>query len=152
MSDCVRSQILLCTAYSERVDVFSFGLTLLEVVLGDCTYIKKRFKGRSCYISKAKGGKGWRPPVPEALQEAQPVLVYLVGDCVLDDFSERPTFLEIVDRLEECRAQAHMLNDEDMKILQVGNESQLVETDTDFIFGEVTSATKTMVGDADTYY
>ena len=140
----MRSQILLCTAYNERVDVFSFGLTLLEIVLGDCTYIQRRFKGRGCYIRKAKGGQGWRPSVPEALEEAQPVLVQLFGDCVLDDFSERPTFLEIVDRLEECRARAHMLNDEDMRILQVGDGRQLVGTNTDlntdFFFGDADHA------------
>ena len=140
----MRSQILLCTAYNERVDVFSFGLTLLEVVLGDCTYIQRRFKGRGCYINKAEGGQEWRPPVPEALKEGQPVLVQLFGDCVLDNFSERPAFLEIVDRLEECRARAHMLNDEDMRILQVGDERHLVETNTDLsinaIFGDADHA------------
>ena len=137
---CLRSQILLCTAYNERVDVFSFGLTLLEIVLGDCKYILRRFKGRGCYIRKTKGGQGWRPPVPEALEEAQPVLVQLFGDCLLDDFSERPTFLEIVDRLQECQARAHMLNDEDMRILQVDDGRQLVDTNTylntDVIFGD----------------
>ena len=153
--DCALTQIVLCTAYNERVDVFSFGLTLLEIVLGDCTYIKKRFKGRSCYISKAEGGQGWRPPVPDALEETQSVLVQLIGDCVLDDFSERPAFLEIADRLEECRARAHVL-DEDMLLAQVGDGRRIIETNTDlntdFIFGEVTSATKTMVNDADAYY
>ena len=54
-------------AYNERVDVFSFGLTLLEVILGDCKYIKYHFKGMSCVVSKAKGGLGWRPPVPDVL-------------------------------------------------------------------------------------
>ena len=107
----MRSQILLCTAYNERVDVFSFGLTLLEVVLGDCTYIKRRFQGRSCYISKANGGQGWRPPVRETLEEAQPVLVQFFGDCVLDDFSKRPTFLAILDRLEECKATSEALGE-----------------------------------------
>ena len=130
LRDCALNQILLCTAYNERVDVFSFGLTLLEIVLGDCTYIEKRFMGRNCYIGTAKGGQEWRPPVPEALEEAQPVLVQLFGDCVLDDFSERPTFLEIVVRLEECRARAHMLN-EDMPMMQLGDQRQLVDTNTD---------------------
>ena len=96
------AQILLGVAYNERVDVFSFGFTLLEVVLGDCTYIKRHFRGQACVVSKANGGLGWRPPVPNELAVSQPGLALLFGDCVLDDFTERPSFVEICKRLESC--------------------------------------------------
>ena len=98
------AQILLCVAYNERVDVFSFGFTLLEIAIGDCTYIKKYFRGQACVVSRAKGGLGWRPPVPNELAVSQPDLALLFGDCVKDDFNERPSFVEICERLETCKA------------------------------------------------
>ena len=101
---CVFSaQILLGVAYNERVDVFSFGFTLLEIVLGDCTYIKQYFQGQYGVVSKANGGLGWRPPVPNELAESQPDLAQLIADCVLDDFNERPSFVEICKQLESCK-------------------------------------------------
>ena len=102
---------MLNVAYNERVDVFSFGFTLLEIVLGDCTYIKKHFRGPTCVVSKANGGLGWRPPVPNELAVAQPDLARLYADCVLDDFNERPSFLDICARLDECEAQATELSE-----------------------------------------
>ena len=98
------AQILLTMAYNERVDVFSFGFTLLEIVLGDCTYIKRHFRGQACVVSKANGGLGWRPPVPNELAASQPDLAMLFGDCVEDDFNARPSFVEICERLENCKA------------------------------------------------
>ena len=54
--------------YNLKVDVYSFGLTLLEVILGDCTFIKKCFPGaRFSAVSEENGGKGWRPPIPDLL-------------------------------------------------------------------------------------
>ena len=94
---------MLSVAYNERVDVFSFGFTLLEIVLGDCTYIQKRFSGPNCVVSKANGGLGWRPPVPNKLAVSQPDVALLFADCVLDDFTERPSFVEICKRLESCK-------------------------------------------------
>ena len=106
------AQILLCVAYNERVDVFSFGFTLLEIAIGDCTYIKKYFRGQACVVSRAKGGLGWRPPVPNELAVSQPDLALLFGDCVEDDFNERPSFVEICERLETCKA--IIVDDEDL--------------------------------------
>ena len=99
-------------AYNERVDVFSFGLTLLEIILGDCTYIKHRFRGSGCVVRQAKGGLGWRPPVPDVLAESQPDLVQLFRDCVLDDMNARPTFVDINTRLEACESSAALLEEE----------------------------------------
>ena len=98
-------------AYNDRVDVFSFGFTLLEIVLGDCTYIKRHFRGQACVVSKANGGLGWRPPVPNELAVSQPDLAMLFGDCVLDDFHARPSFMEIYERLESCKATAEDCDD-----------------------------------------
>ncbi len=89
-------------AYNERVDVFSFGLTLLEIAIGDCTYIKMHFRGQACVVSKANGGLGWRPPVPNEIAVSQPYLALLFEDCVLDDCNERPSFVEVCARLEDC--------------------------------------------------
>ena len=110
-------------AYNERVDVFSFGFTLLEIVLGDCTYIQKRFRGPNCVVSKANGGLGWRPPVPNELAVSQPDLALLFGDCVLDDFNERPSFVEICTLLERCVAQTSELNEDRLRASCEGSAS-----------------------------
>ena len=54
-------------------------------------------------MSKARGGLGWRPPVPNEIAVSQPDLAMLFDDCVLDDFNERPSFVEICERLETCK-------------------------------------------------
>ena len=105
------AQILLGVAYNERADVFSFGFTLLEIVLGDCTYIKRHFKGQACVVSKANGGLGWRPPVPNELAVSQPDVALLFADCVVNDFNERPSFVEICTILEGCVTQASELDE-----------------------------------------
>ena len=102
----------MSSAYNERVDVFSLGLTLLEIALGDCAYIKKHFMGQSCVVSKDHGGLGWRPPVPNELAVSHPDLTLLLADCVLDDFDERPSFVEICERLETCKAGDEELDDD----------------------------------------
>ncbi len=107
MSAPAHPQIVLNKAYNEKVDVYSFGLTLLEIAVGDCTYVKKHWGGGlHCVVSEANGGLGWRPPVPDELLVAQPSLALLYEDCVLDDFNERPSFMEILTRLESCEASA----------------------------------------------
>ena len=103
MSCSSSAQILLGVAYNERADVFSFGFTLLEIVLGDCTYIKQYYQGQYGVVSKANGGLGWRPPVPNELAVSQPELALLFEDCVLDNFKERSSFVEIYERLESCK-------------------------------------------------
>ncbi len=106
------TQILLQVAYNERVDVFSFGFTLLEVVLGDCKYIKDHFMGSWCVVSRTNGGMGWRPPIPSTLAKSQPDLVKLIHDCVLDDMNARPTFVDITARLEDCESSTNLLEEE----------------------------------------
>ena len=100
---CPFPQIVLNVAYTERADVFSFGFTLLEIVLGDCTYVQKHFKGQYCVVSRAKGGLGWRPPVPYELTVSLPDVASLFADCVVDDFHERPSFVEVCERLWVCK-------------------------------------------------
>ena len=105
------AQILLGVAYNERADVFSFGFTLLEIVLGDCTYIKQYYQGQYGVVSKANGGLGWRPPVPDELAVSQPDVALLFADCVVNDFNERPSFVEICTILEGCLTQASELDE-----------------------------------------
>ena len=88
-------------------------MTLLEVVIGDCKYLKKYWKGQFCVVSVENGGRGWRPPVPESLAASQPELVSLFKDCVLDDFNERPSFLDINVRLASCKASADKFHPEE---------------------------------------
>jgi len=88
------------------VDVYSFGLTMLEIAIGNCRYINANFPGsRNACLSKSHGGFGYRPPVPRNLAESQPLLTELYHDCVVDDFNARPTFVEIAERLELCEVE-----------------------------------------------
>ena len=139
------------TAYNERVDVYSFGLTLLEIIIGNCAYIKRQFPGTMSVMSKANGGRGWRPRIPEAVAESQLDLVQLFRDCVLDDFNSRPSFLDITTRLETCKATSPALEEVDLVMhasTEHGGARMLFTSDTDLstgaVFGDVSSATKTM--------
>ena len=120
---------MLGVAYNERVDVFSFGFTLLEIVLGDCTYIRKHYRGQYGVVSKANGGLGWRPPVPNELAVSQPNLALLFADCVLDDFTERPSFVEICSLLERCVTQTSELNEDRLRASCEGSAAGVGEHD-----------------------
>ena len=65
-------QIVTSQVYNTKCDVFSFGLVLLEVLIGDCTWVKRRFRGVGCYAEKEEGGMGFRPPIPDEVLAADP--------------------------------------------------------------------------------
>ena len=137
-------QILCCTHYNLKVDVYSFGLTLLEVILGDCTYVKRYFRGgRLTAISEKNGGSGWRPPIPELLAESQPELVALHKECVLGDFNQRPDFCEILKRLDQCRDKAESFFNLPLHgALLAETIGYATDLRTDDMFGTVVSPTK----------
>ena len=83
--------------------MFSFGLVLLELLIGDCTYVKRKYRGMGCYIGKEEGGMGFRPPVPDEVLAAEPEVVAIYTDCVKASYNERPSFVEIAKRMmEQC--------------------------------------------------
>ena len=93
----------------------------LEIVVGNCEYIKRHFPGTTSVIGKADGGLEWRPSIPEALVESQPELVHLIEDCVLDDFTTRPAFFDITARLAACKATSQALREVDLvELLSTG--------------------------------
>jgi len=85
-------QVALKQPYNQKVDVYSFGITLWEMLTG-----KLPFKG----ISKQEFmdevvGKGFRPAVPKSLP---PVLGNLLRDCWDANPLKRPSFESILGTL-----------------------------------------------------
>lgn len=93
-------EIIRGQRYSKAVDVYSFGLILLEAVLGDAHYVQSQL----CMVKPAAKARiaaasGWRPAIPAGIREHYAVIVDLIHDCLLDSFSGRPSFVEITKRL-----------------------------------------------------
>ena len=71
-------EVLQGDPYNKSADVYSFGLVLLESMLGNPTYVKVELqKTRSPYSATI----GWRPTIPDDLSAKYPALVELVKRC-----------------------------------------------------------------------
>ena len=89
-------EILMNKRYNTAVDVYSFGVTLLEIACHEDAFVFAQFRTGGQYAAV----KGFRP-IPKAfVKKEQPVLWALIQDCWNHEPDERPTFLEIVPRLE----------------------------------------------------
>ena len=89
--------------YNEKCDAFSFAFVLLEVVLSDARYIRKKYPKQNAQC------RGWRPQIPRYLESSQPKLAKLLAECWQLDFYERPNFKEVCKVLEECEEAAPSL-------------------------------------------
>ena len=63
---------MLKIPYNEKVDVYSFSLTLLEIALSHSRHVRMYFKSQYCAASKAQGGLGWRPPASTRVKGEAP--------------------------------------------------------------------------------
>ena len=70
---------VLIGRYTQSVDTFSFGLTLLEIAVGDASWVHTT--RRDAYCGEISYTQGWRPPIPDALREATPKLATLIEMC-----------------------------------------------------------------------
>jgi serine/threonine protein kinase len=75
-------------------DVFSFGLILYEIIVGRAVFPRDASAGG---IMGEVLEKGWKPDIPESLF---PETRELISDCLQIKFQRRPSFDEILDRLE----------------------------------------------------
>jgi serine/threonine protein kinase len=91
-------------------DVFSFGVILYEVIVG------KPFFSRDMTSQQIMGAmvlRYYRPNIPNSIL---PETAELIRDCWAIDYSERPSFNDILDRLKEMR----------FKLLAKVNSSKLI--------------------------
>jgi serine/threonine protein kinase len=84
--------------YDEKVDVYSFGLVVYEIIVGNALLSGSSEKGR-VFIELQKG---WRPAIPAEFFEVSKILI---DKCWSANPNERPGFSEIRSYLEKCNFQ-----------------------------------------------
>ena len=84
--------------YNESADTFSFALVLLSLAVQDIDYIAKSANR----LTATNYALGWRPDIPQMVHEQCADLAALISAMWTDDFRERPSMKEVVDRLEAC--------------------------------------------------
>lgn len=83
------------TGYTEKCDVYSFGITLFELLTGKIPFDKYE---DAAILDKIKREK--RPHIPSAIAESCPlVLLDTMRDCWQQNPDDRPRFAEVVSRL-----------------------------------------------------
>ena len=100
--------------YGIGADVYSFGVTLLEI--GCRSFPDKLPPDRSCPMHvnmqfMHSGGisaviRGWRPKGTEAFSENLPDVDALVRSCLRKELQERPSFKEVRDALGKAQTEA----------------------------------------------
>jgi len=78
--------------YSEKSDVWAYGVTLYEITAGELPYLGMDLLDAALYVRDQKGNPG----IP---QTAPKVLAKLMADCWKYNPDDRPTFQQIIDRL-----------------------------------------------------
>ena len=80
--------------YSEKIDVYSFGMTLYEIVTGNLALRHLNQMQVPVFISRGK-----RPEIPESVL---PFMRELIERCWSQDPCERPSFEEIYDSIRDA--------------------------------------------------
>jgi serine/threonine protein kinase len=75
-------------------DVFSFGMIVYELIVGRAVFLENRYPYK---VPVALVLKDWRPDIPDTVV---PVTKKLIRDCLALDYRDRPSFTEILQRLE----------------------------------------------------
>jgi serine/threonine protein kinase len=83
--------------YVPENDIFSFGLILYEVIVGKPVF------SRDMDFEEIAGALVLRQYRPEIPKWVLPKTAELICDCLAENYCERPSFNEILDRLEEMR-------------------------------------------------
>jgi serine/threonine protein kinase len=95
-------EVLAHTKYSEKADVFAFGVILVEVYTGNPPYTGEEFDSirNQAQLIYQITKKNLRP----STDELPPALAHLIHDCWSEDPELRPSFSEIIVRLRRLRS------------------------------------------------
>ena len=88
-------EVITSNKYSEKADVYSFGILLCELYTGEPPYLDSNLFPEQ--VMYAVVHSGLRPTLPD---ECPSALAVLVRDCLNADPSKRPNFAEIKQRLK----------------------------------------------------
>jgi serine/threonine protein kinase len=80
--------------FSQKSDVFAFGLILYELLVGEPAFGKE---GRGLYIMKQIAIDEFRPAIPDWVARE---VEELISDCWAHEANDRPSFADILARLE----------------------------------------------------
>jgi len=89
--------------YGTEVDVYSFGVMLLEIFFDG--NIKKAFRNLGGMIVMNRVSKGWRPDLKKVEEEDQH-LAETIKECWAHKPEDRPTFMEIIEFFEGKKLEA----------------------------------------------
>jgi len=92
-------EIVRMEAYTDKVDVYSFGIILWELITRQEPYGGKR----GVQIAYAAAEQGTRPPIPSFIPESYSKLMQ---ECWADKADDRPTFDDILTRLFAMKKEA----------------------------------------------
>ncbi|GMI13485.1 hypothetical protein TrLO_g4209 [Triparma laevis f. longispina] len=93
--------------YSEKCDVYSFGMLLADVIMDG--RVKKLFAGAgdnggsvkmSSYRLLKMVAEGWRVDIPPHLAYQVPSVVLMMHKCLAHDPNQRPSFRKLMDNLD----------------------------------------------------
>jgi len=89
-------ELLLTLKYDEKVDVYSFGLCIYELLTGEIPYKDLTYEK----LVQDVGRNGKRPKIPSSVP---PSLQDLMTKCWADKAQKRPPFTQICDTIEKLQ-------------------------------------------------